>query len=199
MSKSKSATSRLVCANIWSEIRSLSFRCALRRYRYFMTSFHPFWPHIDVDFRKRNKKSWQSLDNKSMESSTWDVNKNCKKFSRNNDHEKNHNSLHDIKIYWKAILGTALDSVLGLSVWHRPVQVQRSLQKFWPKHKIAKPWKIQNENGQVKFDFRYHVIVRSYRPLEAYVMKRFWPKLASEEYDLDVSFFYIFWPRNQIW
>ena len=50
-----------------------------------------------------------------------------------------------------------------------------------------KPKKIQNENGQVKFDFRYHVIVRSYRPLEAYVMKRFWPKLASEEYDLDVS------------
>ena len=49
-----------------------------------------------------------------------------------------------------------------------------------------KPTKIQNENGQVKFDFRYHVIVKSYRPLEAYVMKRFWPKLASEEYDLEV-------------
>ena len=75
------------------------------------------WPlltYINVDFRKRNKKSWQSLDNKSMESGTWDVNKNRKKFSRNNDYEKNHNSLHDIKIYWKAILGTALDSVLGL-------------------------------------------------------------------------------------
>ena len=38
----------------------------------------------------------------------------------------------------------------------------------------------------MKFDYRYHIIVRSFRPLEAFAMKRFWPKLAVEEYDIEV-------------
>ena len=51
---------------------------------------------------------------------------------------------------------------------------------------IERPFLITSCHGRVKFDFRYHIIVRSFNPLEAYAMKRFWPKLAVKSYDLEV-------------
>ena len=105
MTKSKPAASRLVRANLWFAIRNLPFRCSLRRYCYnadlyditwsHSTYFDPIWPHNESNFRKRNKKSWQSFASTKIVKSLAKI-------------MTNHNSLHDIKIYWNAILVTAL-------------------------------------------------------------------------------------------
>ena len=56
---------------------------------------------------------------------------------------------------------------------------------------IHRPLLVDSPNGLVKFDFRYHIIVQSFRPLRAFALKRFWPKLAQVPYNLEVMFFYL--------
>ena len=68
------------------------------------------------------------------------------------------------------------------------VKMRRTSVPYTISKYVERPFLISSCHGRVKFDFRYHIIVRSFCPLEAYAMKRFWPKLASKSYDLEVKF-----------
>ena len=88
------------------------------------------------------------------------------------------------KSAWNLAHGTSTKVVSNLAeiVKMRRTSVPYTISKY-----VERPFLISSCHGRVKFDFRYHIIVRSFCPLEAYAMKRFWPKLASKSYDLEVN------------
>lgn len=103
--------------------------------------------------------------------------------ARFDENEKNNADNHWILKAWNFSQGmtTVVSNNLAEILRRRECSVPFLVSKY-----VHEPILISSANGLVKFDFRYHIIVQSFRPLRAFALKRFWPKLAIVPYNLEL-------------